>query len=191
MEGAWRAAARSRRARRDGAQDARRAICAGTAAYSGRQDTVERVVPDDPDHRRAGRDRSGAAWPFDDGRSADECAVDCARHSGDFHTDADGRPPIGAAAHGRPWPGCSPSRRRHSRCPESDVTRTDMPTTSTATSIALSDTKLFRQAAYIDGAWVEPRSGSGINVDNPATGEVIGVVPKLGAAETRTAVTAA
>ena len=66
-----------------------------------------------------------------------------------------------------------------------------MPTTSAATSIALSDAKLFRQAAYLDGAWVEARAGAAIDVDNPATGEVIGVVPKLGAAETRTAVAAA
>jgi succinate-semialdehyde dehydrogenase/glutarate-semialdehyde dehydrogenase len=66
-----------------------------------------------------------------------------------------------------------------------------MPTTSAAAPIALSDAKLFRQAAYVDGAWIEARSGSAINVDNPASGEVIGVVPKLGAAETRTAVAAA
>jgi succinate-semialdehyde dehydrogenase/glutarate-semialdehyde dehydrogenase len=50
---------------------------------------------------------------------------------------------------------------------------------------------LFRQAAYLDGAWVDARAGAAIDVDNPATGEVIGVVPKLGAAETRTAIAAA
>ena len=66
-----------------------------------------------------------------------------------------------------------------------------MPPTTTPSGVALSDPRLFRQAAYIDGGWVEARSGSDIDVDNPATGEVIGVVPKLGAAETRTAVTAA
>jgi succinate-semialdehyde dehydrogenase/glutarate-semialdehyde dehydrogenase len=50
---------------------------------------------------------------------------------------------------------------------------------------------LFRQAAYLAGAWVDARAGAAIDVDNPATGEVIGVVPKLGAAETRTAIAAA
>jgi succinate-semialdehyde dehydrogenase/glutarate-semialdehyde dehydrogenase len=66
-----------------------------------------------------------------------------------------------------------------------------MQTTSAPAGVSLKDPKLFRQAAYIDGTWVEPRSGAAINVDNPATGEVIGVVPKLGAAETRMAIDAA
>jgi succinate-semialdehyde dehydrogenase/glutarate-semialdehyde dehydrogenase len=67
-----------------------------------------------------------------------------------------------------------------------------MQTTTTApTGVSLKDPKLFRQAAYIDGAWMEPRAGAAINVDNPATGEVIGVVPKFGAAETRRAIEAA
>ena len=66
-----------------------------------------------------------------------------------------------------------------------------MATTAAPARVALSDMKLFRQAAYIDGAWVEARAGSAIDVDNPATGEVIGVVPKLGAAETRSAISAA
>ena len=66
-----------------------------------------------------------------------------------------------------------------------------MATTAAPSRVSLSDMKLFRQAAYIDGAWVEAQSGSAIDVDNPASGEVIGVVPKLGAAETRTAVAAA
>src|SRR5262249_3105989 len=51
--------------------------------------------------------------------------------------------------------------------------------------------KLFRQASYIDGAWIDARGGAAIDVDNPATGEVIGTVPKLGRAETRTAIDAA
>ncbi len=67
-----------------------------------------------------------------------------------------------------------------------------MQTTTTApTGVSLKDPKLFRQAAYIDGAWAEPRAGAAINVDNPATGEVIGVVPRFGAAETRRAIEAA
>src|SRR5215470_6338728 len=62
-------------------------------------------------------------------------------------------------------------------------------TTKTASGVTLQDPKLFRQASYIDGAWVD---GHGtIDVDNPATGETIGTVPKLGRTETRQAVEAA
>ena len=53
----------------------------------------------------------------------------------------------------------------------------------------LKDPKLFRQAAYIDGAWVEKQRV--IDVDNPATGEVLGTVPQLDAADTRRAIDAA
>jgi len=63
--------------------------------------------------------------------------------------------------------------------------------TSTATGVTLTDEKLFRQACYIDGAWVKARSNATINVDNPATGEIVGTVPKLGGAETREAIEAA
>ena len=57
--------------------------------------------------------------------------------------------------------------------------------------VDLKDSGLFRQASYIDGAWVTASSGAAITVDNPATGEPIGSVPKLGAAETRQAIDAA
>src|SRR5207344_2299217 len=63
--------------------------------------------------------------------------------------------------------------------------------TSTVTGVTLTDQNLFRQACYIDGAWVNARSNATINVDNPATGEIVGTVPKLGAAETREAIEAA
>src|SRR5215470_4699696 len=59
------------------------------------------------------------------------------------------------------------------------------------TGVSLKDSKLFRQSNYIDGAWTDARSGATINVDNPATGEIIGTVPKGGAAETRAAIEAA
>ena len=66
------------------------------------------------------------------------------------------------------------------------------PMTSGATiGVTLTDPKLFRQRAYVDGAWLNAASGATINVDNPATGEIIGTVPKLGAAETRQAIEAA
>lgn len=55
----------------------------------------------------------------------------------------------------------------------------------------LSNPILFRQQAYIDGAWVDSSNGLTIKVNNPATGEFIGTVPRLGAAETRLAIEAA
>ena len=60
-----------------------------------------------------------------------------------------------------------------------------------APAISLSDPKLFRQACYIDGAWVGASSRGAIDVDNPATGETLGVVPRLGREETRRAIDAA
>ncbi len=57
--------------------------------------------------------------------------------------------------------------------------------------LPLADPSLFRQANYIDGKWVEADSGKTIPVRNPATGEVVGEVPALGAAETRRAIEAA
>ena len=60
---------------------------------------------------------------------------------------------------------------------------------ATVVEIPLQDRSLFRQACYIDGKWVE--GGGVINVDDPATGEIIGTVPKLGAAEARQAIEAA
>jgi succinate-semialdehyde dehydrogenase/glutarate-semialdehyde dehydrogenase len=62
---------------------------------------------------------------------------------------------------------------------------------STMTGVALADPKLFRQSCYVDGAWVNARGGATITVDNPATGEVVGTVPKFGAVETREAIEAA
>ena len=64
-----------------------------------------------------------------------------------------------------------------------------MPTTTSG--VELRDPKLFRQACYIDGAWIESAAHHTIEVDNPATGEVIGVVPRLGRPETRRAIEAA
>src|SRR5215210_350117 len=56
---------------------------------------------------------------------------------------------------------------------------------------AIKDPKLFRQQAYVDGAWIDADSGGTIPVDNPATGDIVGTVPKMGAAETRRAIAAA
>ena len=55
----------------------------------------------------------------------------------------------------------------------------------------LNDGKLFRQQCYINGAWTDADSGETIDVTNPATGEKLGTVPKMGAAETKRAIEAA
>jgi succinate-semialdehyde dehydrogenase/glutarate-semialdehyde dehydrogenase len=63
------------------------------------------------------------------------------------------------------------------------------PQTQIRTPPDLRDGKLFRQAAYVDGTWIE--KDKTIDVDNPATGEVLGTVPQLDAADTRRAIEAA
>src|SRR5260370_24008610 len=55
----------------------------------------------------------------------------------------------------------------------------------------LKDDRRFREACYVDGEWIQAASGQAIGVDNPATGEIIGKVPKLGGLETRRAIEAA
>ena len=36
------------------------------------------------------------------------------------------------------------------------------------------DARLFREACYVDGQWVQATSGQTLNVDNPVTSEIIG-----------------
>ncbi|WP_434636229.1 NADP-dependent succinate-semialdehyde dehydrogenase [Klebsiella sp. I138] len=55
----------------------------------------------------------------------------------------------------------------------------------------LNDLTLFRQQAFINGEWREAITGDVIPVTNPANGEVLGSVPKMGAEETRDAIHAA
>src|SRR5262245_18677980 len=55
----------------------------------------------------------------------------------------------------------------------------------------IKDQDLFREACYIDGRWIASAGGSSIPVDDPATGEIIGHVPKLGRTETKAAIDAA
>jgi succinate-semialdehyde dehydrogenase/glutarate-semialdehyde dehydrogenase len=55
----------------------------------------------------------------------------------------------------------------------------------------LKDEKLFRQQCYIDGGWVDALNRGTIPVTNPATGETLGTVPRMGAEETRMAIEAA
>jgi succinate-semialdehyde dehydrogenase/glutarate-semialdehyde dehydrogenase len=55
----------------------------------------------------------------------------------------------------------------------------------------LKDATLFRQAAFVGGVWIGSNSSNAIVVNNPATGETIGSVPRLGAVETKAAIDAA
>jgi len=57
--------------------------------------------------------------------------------------------------------------------------------------LALNNSKLFRQQCYIDGAWVNAADGATLIVTNPANGNKLGTVPKMGAVETRQAIAAA
>ena len=52
----------------------------------------------------------------------------------------------------------------------------------------LQDPELFRERCYVGGQWISAASGATIPVDDPATGEVIGSVPKAGRTETRSAI---
>jgi succinate-semialdehyde dehydrogenase / glutarate-semialdehyde dehydrogenase len=58
-------------------------------------------------------------------------------------------------------------------------------------SLKLKDPGLFRQQCYIDGGWCDADDGRTVSVTNPATGKAVGVVPGMGAAETRRAIEAA
>ena len=54
------------------------------------------------------------------------------------------------------------------------------------TKFLLQDFDLFRQQAYIAGRWCDADNGATAEVNNPATGEILGTVPpwagrKLGA----------
>ena len=54
----------------------------------------------------------------------------------------------------------------------------------------LNDPSLLQQLGYIDGQWVPADSGATLPVTNPATGELLGTAPNMGAAETRRAIAA-
>ena len=58
-------------------------------------------------------------------------------------------------------------------------------------SVALNDPALLRNRAHVDGRWIGADDGETFPVHNPATGAELGVVPKLGAAETQRAIAAA
>jgi len=58
-------------------------------------------------------------------------------------------------------------------------------------TLNLKDPTLLRQQCYVDGQWLDARSGGTKPVTNPATGAVVGTVPYMGADETRAAIEAA
>ena len=55
----------------------------------------------------------------------------------------------------------------------------------------LQDTSLFQQQGYLDGAWVDADDKAHIDIHNPATGEFLGHIPKMGVTETRRAIASA
>jgi succinate-semialdehyde dehydrogenase/glutarate-semialdehyde dehydrogenase len=57
--------------------------------------------------------------------------------------------------------------------------------------LQLQDPTLLRQQAFINGEWSDADNGATLAVTNPATGEQIGTIPLMGAAETRRAIAAA
>jgi len=59
------------------------------------------------------------------------------------------------------------------------------------TPVKLNDPSLLRQQALIHGEWLPADSGATIAVHNPANGEVLATVPRMGRAETRRAIDSA
>jgi succinate-semialdehyde dehydrogenase/glutarate-semialdehyde dehydrogenase len=55
----------------------------------------------------------------------------------------------------------------------------------------LKDPLLLRQQAYVNGEWQNAASSETFDVNDPATGAIVGSVPLMGAAETRRAIDAA
>jgi succinate-semialdehyde dehydrogenase / glutarate-semialdehyde dehydrogenase len=55
----------------------------------------------------------------------------------------------------------------------------------------LKDSRLLRERCFVDGGWVGADEGGTLEVTNPATGQVLGSIPNMGAGETRRAIAAA
>src|ERR1700693_4050332 len=56
---------------------------------------------------------------------------------------------------------------------------------------SLQDPDLFRRQAYIGGRWCDADNRATLDVNNPATGEILGSVPLMGRVETQRAIEAA
>ena len=57
--------------------------------------------------------------------------------------------------------------------------------------LTLKNPTLLKQLCYLDGRWTAADSGAAIDVTNPATGEILGTIPRMGTDETRRAIEAA
>lgn len=57
--------------------------------------------------------------------------------------------------------------------------------------IALKDESLLMQRCYIQGRWLAADDGATLSVANPANGELLGTVPRMGGSEARRAIEAA
>lgn len=55
----------------------------------------------------------------------------------------------------------------------------------------LNDTRLLRQQAYINGQWLDADNGDTFDVTNPANGDTVATVARVGTAETQRAIDAA
>src|ERR1700688_744620 len=55
----------------------------------------------------------------------------------------------------------------------------------------LKDPLLLRELCFVDGGWVPAENGGTLAVHNPATSEKLGLIPNMGAAECRRAISAA
>ena len=55
----------------------------------------------------------------------------------------------------------------------------------------LKDKSLYRNQAFVDGKWVDAKSGKTFEVTDPSTGRVIGSMPNMDAHDTETAIAAA
>lgn len=87
-------------------------------------------------------------------------------------------------------PGCSAFFNEHIESSFVNSTAQDRPMPINPSS-SLKDPRLFHQQCYVGGSWVDADSGEVLPVSNPATGEVLGGVPKLGSAEVGRAIVAA
>lgn len=59
------------------------------------------------------------------------------------------------------------------------------------TALMIKDPQLLRCQAFVDGEWVDADTGDALDVRNPATGDIVGTIPNMGAVEARRAVEAA
>src|SRR5258706_7420408 len=55
----------------------------------------------------------------------------------------------------------------------------------------LKDPLLLRQRCFIEGGWAPADNGGTLSVQNPATAEKLGLIPNMGAAECRRAISSA